>query len=492
MTYAPGFTPWKSQTKDVETLRGDGYVGLLNVATGGGKTITSCMAAVDSGADVVLIIAPLSTHKTAWIDDAKLVAGVAVRVIGNKNKAQNQALSDFEFGVPGWYVVTPQFFTRSKTTDLWSGDMLIADEIHLLGNPGSVGQRKLSGYEIDGSDNPISRRFRYRLALSATPARNHFERMWSVARFLHPELDDRDQVADINPWTWKNDRMTSEVVYTGQKDRFGNTKKATNFLAEIVPGQLISEMPCVIQHFKRERCCEFHPNGFLDLDEPVVITRDVEISADQKRILNELEEQSLAWLEENPLVVDFPIVMHQRLRQVALGVPTLNPKPPKEDGTPQWDLVYDPDCKSPLMDEVVAYTEQLEDEPFVVYVESQRFIPVAINKLAKAGIVAEEYSGRSKADLSRFGRDYQALVAQVASFGTGTDGAQKIAKTEVWLQRSLDNTTNLQTEGRLDRTGQTQQVLRVYFSDSEGLFAGQLNQQIESQLELNRSTRRTV
>lgn len=484
------FKPKPSQQHDLEVLRQHDLTGLLNIQTGYGKTILSCMVGGEPGIETVLIIAPLSTHKSAWMEDAALVnPGTQVRVVGNSNKAQKEALADLEWGVAGWYIITPQLFTRIDSSK-WYVDLLIVDEVHMLGNPGSKGQRKLSGY--DDKDDPISRRAKHRLALSATPARNAFERMWSVMRLLWPELDQRDEVAYRDHWQWCRDRMVSEVVYTGKRNWDGSPGTATKWLNERFTGQLLNQAPCVIQHFKRERCCEFHPDGFLDLDEPQILTVDVTISAEQKKILKDLEDQALAWLEDNPLIVDFPMIMHQRLRQVALGVPKLIPAEPGENGQPKWDLVYDPECKSPVVDELLSFADKMGDEPFVVYVESQRFAEVMVHRFNKHGVSAGEYSGKRKVELDRFGKDYQVIVGVLAALAAGTDGLQKVAQTECWVQRSLDRTTNTQGEGRLDRSGQTKQVQRFFFQDDLGMFEGQLSKQLAAALELNKSLRRGV
>lgn len=492
------FAPRPSQQADLEKIRAAGYRALLNIQTGYGKTVVSCMTAVDAGAEVVLIIAPQSTHRGAWKKDVKLVTGKDVRVLGNGNKEQKAAIRDLEFGMPGFYVITPQLFTRIDST-LWYPDLLIVDEVHQLGNPGSKGQRKLSGYDDHDECEPISLRAKHVLALSATPARNNFERMWSVMRLLWPHLYNRDEVAYDNHWQWKQDRMESKViktsaVYPDNHPLAGEHKTATLWLTESEPGCLISEAPCVIQHFKRERCCDFHPEGFSKTDPPVTIERDIFLNAEQKRILKDLEEQALAWLEDHPLVVDLPLIMHQRLRQVALGVPYIEYVTVVEDGEEVVKPIVDYrlDCKSPVVDEVLNIAAQLDEAPFVIFLESQRFIKPLVHQLTEAGVVAQEYSGKKKADLERFGQDYRVLVGQMASVGTGTDGLQHVASDEIWVQASLDDSLNEQAEGRLDRDGQTGTVQRFHIRDDYGMFEGQLSKQLQKRLDLNRSLRAAV
>lgn len=473
------------QAADLATLRANNYTSLLNMEVGAGKTILATAAAKDSGADTVLIVGPESTFESAWKPTAGEFAGQEVRRVGNGNKAQRQTKDDLLWGRPGWYFITPQLLTREKEVENFSGDMLIVDEIHLLNSAKSKGQRVLSGYDIR-KDNPISRRFDSRLALSGTPARNNFERMWATMRFLWPELDGMDQVSYFNYHAWLHARMDYVTVYTNQRDRQGNVVTAKKWLHEIEPGRLVSEAPCVIQHLRRERCCQFHPNGFLSLDEPQVLKRPVILLNEQKKAMNDLEEQMLAWLGDNPLVVDLPLTLHQRLRQVALGVPSVDS---------EGEVTFDPECKSPVVDEVLDIMDHLgNEENAVVYVDSQKFASVLTHRLNQAGVSAFEFSGKTTAtrtaDLAEFvsGRKYRVAVGTLSSLATGTDGLQKVASNELWVQRSLDETTNQQAMGRLDRMGQQrQQVQRWYIQDDRGMFEGQLSEALERRLMLNRS-----
>src|SRR5690625_4416278 len=143
-------TPYPFQKADLEVLKENGWVGLLNVEMGGGKTVTAVQAIEDSGSELTLVIAPQSTHKS-WASTVDVMLGLKAVTIGNANKTQREAKADFEMGFPGVYMVTPQLFTREDVS-LWTGDMLIVDEIHLLGRPGSKGQKKLSRSEEHTSE----------------------------------------------------------------------------------------------------------------------------------------------------------------------------------------------------------------------------------------------------------------------------------------------------------------------------------------------------
>lgn len=496
------FEPYEWQLADQEELKRSGYVTLVNAEPGAGKTVTGALAIANASPDVTLIIAPQSTHESAWAPTVKGLAGVDARVIGRGNKAQREALTEFELGFPGVYLVTPQLFTRSDVS-LWAGDLLIVDEVHQLARPGSKGQRKLSGYTSLSYDNPVSQRFEGRLALSGTPARNNFENLWSVMRLLWPEQSRRGEIAHANHYMWKYDRMTSAKIRTGYDRDAGKVKEATAWISEREPGRLISEAPSVIQHFRRRECCKFHPDGFLPLDEPQIIRRVVELAPEQKRAIREVEEHSITWLEDRPLVTKLPITTQQRVRQMCLGVPSVEWETEVDesgDEVSRMRVWFEDDCKSPFLDELLDILGHLDEgEPVVVYLESQLFARVTVKRLIEAGYKAFEYSGQvnkreRNENLAKFGtpEGHQILVGVISSIGTGTDGIQKVCGTEVWLETSVDPTLNEQTQARTDRLGGRGQVQRFYILDSFGYAEGRMGKQLEKRMKLRESTTKEI
>lgn len=489
-------TPMPHQVADTYKMRANNYTALLNVEPGGGKTASSLFAARDSGASRILIIAPDQTHRSAWKPTVEAILGREARTIGNTGKDRKSALFDWELGLSGVFLTSPQFMTRTDVSD-WSGDMIITDEGHLLNNAKSKGQRKWSGYSAQDGQ-PLSQRFDSRLFLSGTSWRNNFERAWATMRYLWPELYQRGEVSHDNYYAWMNARMTHENVYTNQRDSNGQPKVVKQFLNEESPGRLISEAPCVITHFRRERCCDYHPSGFLPTDAPQEIREVIELLPAQKKAIRELEDHYMTYLEGEALTVDLTLTQQQRIRQLALGVPVLEfYTGPNADGeeVEKVRLDFEADCKSPFADRLFELLEELDDEPVVVYLESQRFARVLTEKLNNKGISAFEYSGPTKKErddnLALFGKTYRVAVVTLASGGTGLDGLQKVTKTEVWFERSVDETTNTQGEARTDRMGGVGQVQRYYFHDDAGRSEGRMSDQLEKRRALAKTLRTT-
>lgn len=354
---------------------------------------------------------------------------------------------------------------------------VLVHNCHMLGNPEGKGAKKLIA---------LGGRVKYKLALSGTPARNNFERMWTIMRFLWP---DNIEIARENYYGWLSEHMLYAKIFTGMKeDKFTGRKKPTyakKYTRERKQGQLLSNAPSVIQHFRRERCCTFHPKGFLSQEEPQVLTRTVELLPAQKKAIAELEEQYLTWLDDNPLVVEIPLTLQQRVRQICLGVPTFD-----EDGS----VNFSADMKSPVADAIEEDLELLpETEPVVIYVESQRFARALTERLVTKGYSAFEYSGATvktrSQNLATFGREdgHRIVVGVLSAISTGTDGMQDVAKTEFWAERSTDETVNTQGEARLDRQGARGQIQRFYYADALGYASGRMNKQVTNMLALRKS-----
>lgn len=477
-------TLWPFQEADQEKLAANNYTGLLMIEPGGGKTVAAITAMVRAKARTVLIVAPDSTHDKAWREDAAEIEGAPeIRIAGKKNKAERAALADLEWGVTGWYIVTPQFFTRSLSEEI-EVDGMIVDEIHMLSEPDRAGQKKLSGY--GAKRNSFATRTKHRLALSGTPARNNFYRMWSIMRFLWPELSGYGEVAQTPFSAWKDDRMAHEFDY------FAYTKKRHTH--EYIEGQLVREMPCVIVHKRRETCCEFHPGGFLEQGVPVVTNVTVDLTPKQLKVAEQLDEQNVAWLEDNPMVASLPIVKHIRLRQAVLAeLSTEDTGEYDEQGNPKQRVWIESNAKSPFADEVERWLENIGDEPVVVFTASRIFAEYLTNRLNKNGYSAVEVSGATRKtrakDLNDFGTKYRVAVAVIAAVGTGTDGMQKVAATEIWTDRDTDRTNNIQAQARLDRMGQTKTVQRIQLFDELGYGDKQYLNQADKQHKLERSLR---
>ena len=452
--------PYAYQQRDIDFIANNGGTGVIATQVGGGKTLVAIEVAKKIDAKCVLVIAPKGTHRRAWhrtilrqIPDAK-VKYLNSTVQGDAN------LRELEQGVDGWYLISPEFF-RTMT---WVGitpDLAVFDEVHRASNRDSRTAKML-----------LTLKAKQRLGMSGTIAGNKIEGFWSVLRWIYPD------VAGRSFWRWVNTYcLTKPDYFAGQI-----------VVGEKTAGAIARSIPCYIRHLKREKCCEYHPNGMdADLPSVVSIERTVQLSNEQRKIYKKMEKDLLVWLGEHPLTAEIPVATRIRLRQITLGTPSIS-----DDN----EVYFDDDCRSSKIDELFNIIGDHPDgEPMLVLTHSQKFARVVAKRLQKAGFTAFEWSGvvsqkeRDKALELFIAGDIQFIVGVIAAIGEGTDGLQERCSTMVWLSKDDNRLLNEQAMGRLDRQGQTKAVISYEILAEDTYDEGQLSKLVADQLQMNQSLR---
>lgn len=171
-----GDGPYGHQGKAVEAWCSAGYRGVLEMATGSGKTITAMIGAhrlyQEQKPLLIVIAVPYIPLIQQWCDEvaafglrpenlsaAKGVRGRAA-VLGKLRRRLEHGRSDVEVVVVSHRTLTDRWF-KEELVKFECARLLIADEAHNLGSLGFI------------SDPPDF--FEYRLGLSATPIRQYDE-----------------------------------------------------------------------------------------------------------------------------------------------------------------------------------------------------------------------------------------------------------------------------------------------------------------------------
>jgi hypothetical protein len=455
---------------------------LITSAPGAGKTLLAVEVAKRLGAKTILIIAPQGTHRSAWgrtVNRQGLADGVRVLIGDDKGR---KALADLQWGIPGVYVTTPQWFSRQD----WSGynpDMVIFDEIHMAG-----------AYKIKTSDALLQlSHVKYRMGLSGTPVRNKFENAWSIVTWIEPSKMPYDF------WVWRLTQCETEYSPFAPQNRVVTGEK--------IPGALFNSLSCYIQHLQRERCCDFHPNGFLaHLEEPLRIERFVEMDKDQARFYREMEAiLASTLLDEDGAVVQVHaeqfIVVRNMLRRSACALPRAEEiEGVDKEGLPvlRYRLHFDDGTPSPKIDQLIADLPSHEGRHTLVLTHSKQIAKLAVARIAEAGYSVEGWHGdvtknRREKILQAFtSGELEVIVGVISAMGTGTDGIQEVCYNLDWLSYDDDASNNIQGIGRADRLGQDKQVVqRIYMSNRTidvGFYGNQMKRvmKIEESLRLNR------
>jgi len=489
-------TPYPYQIQDEKELLAHDATGFIVAETGAGKTIAGTRVAHLSGVPTKLIIAPAGTHKKVWertileVDENARVQRIDGTDPGKR------AMDDLEWKRPGYYLMTPQIFTRWKPTGTIRPDMTILDEAHLLSNRDTVGAQEL-----------LKLKTGHKIPMSGTIYRNNFENFWTLLRWVYPERNGHGDIADISFWRWVKEFCETEYDHF----KVGNV----NIVGELNPGTIAGLIPCYIQHFKRQECCQFHPQGFLhDLPEPVVIPEVVQMVPAQKKAILQMEEEYVAWLKDQwendkVLITKLPLTKAIRLSQMTLGVPTVEKyfKTVTDSDTggkrqvEKTRLIFMDECEAPKFDKLVEIYRKVA-EPVVAATNSKEFAEMAVRRLNKMGIRAFEWSSAASATardqaLEDFEKGLLDIVVGVTeSISTGIDGLQQASGVLVSLNKSRDLTSETQLSGRLDRRGQKRTAgVLVYNIIAEGstdeeIISTQLRRQLAIQRSLKRALRK--
>ena len=161
------------QGKAVRAWQENGGIGILSIATGGGKTLTSLVAATLSAADaplLVIVAVPTIALVHQWIDEIALFDGKAICGNGISPKELKRQLKNcrgnLAFGISHVECVVMTYDAlKTGVAELGKkpGDphrvMLIADEVHNMGSPGFV-QEPPAGFDLKlGLSATVERQF---------------------------------------------------------------------------------------------------------------------------------------------------------------------------------------------------------------------------------------------------------------------------------------------------------------------------------------------
>lgn len=439
--------PYDDQRSAIDFILAERCV-LLKAPTGAGKTLVGVQSALESGAKVVMCIAPLNTI-SGWqrTVEGQYAGTMPFQVINSKVKGK-QAHADLLSGVPGFYIIGREYFKRFGWSKLRGKcDFIIYDECHGASNRKSMAFKMLKTAHAP-----------YQLAMSATPAGNKVEGLWALARWLWPQKTERGFEKWLTAWfhTQKNPYVEDDPA---------NGKFAPlEVTAERNPGALWRALPAAYRMKSVYRA------------DPAIHYIDVELSREQRRIYNELEQESIAWLDDHPYAVDLPPVLNMRLRQISLAQPSV-----KQDWvrkfdreTESWEKVWDDviyfedDAKSSKADAVLELISDLYAEkpfPLLIFTDSRIFATLFTKRLQAKGYRARQFVGGMKPDdrawkLENFGVEFDIMVCTLQTVAEGTDGLQLVCADEIWMNVSYNPLINTQGKGRLSRTGQKKRVNR--------------------------------
>lgn len=425
---------------------------LLKAGTGAGKTVVGVQSALESGADIILAVVPINTF-SGWrrTVERQYQGTMPFHVITSKVAGQRAHGALLE-GTPGFYVIGREYFRRFGWSKL-KADFIIYDEVHGISNRDSLNFKMAKTAKAP-----------YKLGLSATPAGNKIQGLWSVGRWLWPDKVERGY------WNFITEFFHTEKNPHAKDERFASPIVTV----ERNPGAVWASLPAAYKMKSVYRA------------DPAIHTIEVDLTREQRKHYKDLEQEAITWLDDNPLAVDIPAVLYIRLQQVTLAVPSIKQgwvrKQDKDTGDweKEWgDILYfEDDAKSSKIDAVFDVLSDLhagEEKPAVIiYTHSRLFATILTKRLQAKDYRARQFIGGMSQEerdwkLDNFGTEYEIMVAVIAAIGEGTDGIQHKCNHEIWCSYSDSGILNEQAEGRLSRTGQTKTVNRYLIQAKDTL-----------------------
>jgi len=428
-------------------------------STGAGKTCTSVEIAKLRGVQTMLVIGPKGT-RTGWqVTAERQGLDLPFRWINNTTKEGKLAYEQLKADEPGIYFVGTELFAsmgwdRVETREIdkktgkpkkknvrnkvWSSvypDMVVVDESHRAANRRSKTFRTL---QMDTGRNNL--RAKYKRAMSATYEGNSFEGAYALPKWLWPDI------VDTSFTLWKGRWAKTEF------DPFSYSK--SKVVGEKNPGAWLESLPCWT-HIEVKR----GPREDY--------TVKVELSEKQRAIYDALETDYLAWLGENPLVIDLPVQMRTRQRQTTLGEPIMVPTGTYDENDEEiFTVDFAKNCKSSKFDALLGIIQSdIDEESALIFSDSFKFNQnVVIPRLRDIGYRVEAWDS-SQSDAKReetkaaFIRgEVEYIVAVIKAAGEGIDGFQQGTRNVIWLTKDDDGVKNIQADGRVHRQGQFETV----------------------------------
>jgi len=444
-------SPTPEQEEAIIKMVSETSGGALNASTmGAGKTVKAVEVVRRRGDKVVLLIAPLGTRLGWKATFDRQGVDLPFKWL-NSTKEGKANMNDWEWGLDGIYFVGTEFFVRlgwegKNRSKVWTKkpDIVLFDEAHRSQNRNSKTYKTLKQLKAP-----------FKVSMSGTPTGNSFEGAWAVAKWLWPDF------VENSYYVWRNKWCKLEYDHfdpSGQK-----------VVGEKTPGAFFNSLPCYIR---------LESELDVDLVEEQVF---VELSATQRRAYEKLEKDMIVWVEDNPLVIEFPVTLRGRLRQATLGMFSV---------TDEGDVVFKDDCKSSKIDALQdILTNRIDGEPALILTDSRKFADVICARLDGAvpwhGNVSQTQREQHKeAFLSG---EVKYVVAVTSAIAEGVDGLQHATRNIVWVSRSDNRILNEQAMKRVHRHGQARQVRSFDIIALDTYDSGVLSDQLSKALEMNRT-----
>ena len=386
---------------------------------GTGKTYEAiALDLVDRGNTMTLVVAPLSTIRTTWLDHIQTLTNLDVICIDPKNRSEFiravKARSHHVY-ICHWDALRLADMECLRQVN-WGH--VIADEVHRIKN------RKTKTTACLKLIPAVQK-----TGLTGTPVMNQPDDLWSILHWLWPKDPEFRSY-----WRF----YEKYVNYTIVNNQFRKVLGPKN------EGKLMKSIePIYTRRLKRDVLTDLPPKYNTEVM--------VDLDSKQRRAYDDMKRRFIAWLEneteeEVPLVAPVVIAQITQLQKLALAY---------SDG----NVMVDPSAK------LDAFMEMVHDNPdkqMVVFSQYAQAIRLLQKRLDAKGVSYGRVIGDDSPKVrDKSIRDFRKGRNQLflGTIGAGSEGIQlQTASTVVFLDRDWTPARNVQAEDRLHRVGQRSAV----------------------------------
>ena len=248
----------------------------------------------------LFVVCPVSLIESAWGEDIKTFTkfSYANLRVTHEFLSANVILVNFET------LISKKFAPVIKKIIDYPDLMCVIDESQRI----KAYNGKTTSYML-----ALSRFFKYKILLSATPAPNCELEYWSQMAFLDQKLFNSNYFAFRRKFFCLK-RGKSEIYFDGLGQKEITMMMQRGFKMAMIPGQdkiITTRMSKYVQFVDKREA--------LDLPDEIDVIRPVEMTAPQRKAFNEMEKHLVTEIEEEEISVPNALAKLMKLRQIAAG-----------------------------------------------------------------------------------------------------------------------------------------------------------------------------
>jgi len=416
------------------------YAYFMEMGTGKTKVIIDNMSLLyDNGKiDGALIVAPKGVIGTWYRQELPThlvdhVESKAVMWQSNITKSQSRLLGNlFKTGEElHILIMNVEAFSTPKGTQfaekflLSHNTLMVIDESTTIKNPKAKRTKNILS---------LSKRAKYRRILTGSPVTKNPLDLYSQCEFLDPYCLDFQS-------------------FYAFRNRYAEMKTA-NFYGRSV--QIVARFRHLDELAEKLKPFSYRvlKEDCLDLPEKTFMKRQIELSAEQKKVYSEMKQMALATLNGKIVTTATALTQIMRLQQITCGHFTA------DDGTIQ-------DIKNNRLKELMDVLDELEGKAVIWahYQHDVKKIMTEIEKVHGPGSVVDYYGLTPQDQRDKHREAFQNDSNVRFLVGTPATGGYGItltaASTMIYYSNGYDLEKRKQSEARIDRIGQTKPMTYI-------------------------------